>query len=370
VNSQNSSSVSLPFANLDWVSDDSTISFGYQSDRFGGKYSFKKSNITSFGAVQGWVQFGGPDAHLKISAGNDNDSTYADPLGADPGPRVYTGGTGNNWQAHKNPDNITQGNGVVLNGVWRGLTVDLAASQFTVTPRKTQTPKPGTVNTYGDTEDMDLQYGGRVGYQLGGFGKLNLSYILAYTRLASKFGWDTQTLTLTATAADAEVYTHHYAAFAGLTPVSGLGVTLGYSGIVTKYLDEYWTINGIMTATFPLIWKHAVNLNLRYTGLLAGALRLRTDNSMTVYTDKNYSTLDLSGASWGQDYNAAASGKNYAEIQHFFLWNGLGAEYDLAQFGGGRKVMLTLYARNLLRQELANSRVEVQEYRYIRVVFA
>jgi hypothetical protein len=283
VNDQNTRTVTLPFTNPDWVSDDSNISARYESDWVGGKYTFNKSNITNFGAVQGWVKFGNPDTYLKVIAGNDNDSTYADSLGADPGLRIYTGDTGKNWQATRNPDNITQGNGLVLNGVLGNLTLDFAGSRFNATPQKTQTPKPGTVNTYGDTENIDFQYGGRIGYRFGDFGRVNASYILEYSKLASKYGWDTKNLEIVATAPDAEIFTHYFGVYGTVTPIKEFGVTLGYSGIITKYLDQYWSIAGDMDTTFPFVWKHAVNLNLRYNGLLAGALRLRTDNSMTIH---------------------------------------------------------------------------------------
>jgi hypothetical protein len=87
---------------------------------------------------------------------------------------------------------------------------------------------------------------------------------------------------------------------------------------------------------------------------------------MTIYKDKNYNTFEIAGAAWTQDYNASSAGQNYAEIQRFFLWNGLGAEYDLAQFGEGRKITLNCYARNLLRQDTAQSGLIEQEYLFIR----
>ena len=369
VNEKDSQSFKFPFSGLDWLSDDSNISTGFETDWFGANYSFKRSNITNFGAVRGWVKFGWPDLYLKIIAGNDNDFTYADPLGADPGLRVYTGAVGNNWKDNVNPDNITQGNGIALNGVWNGLTLDLAASEFSLTPRKTQTVKPGTVAEYGDIEDKSFKYGGRIGCLLGDLGKVNASYFMDYNKVGTQYSWNPQTLELVAQAANAEVFNHYYGIFATLTPFDNFGATLGYSGVATKYLDEYFSVSGNMETTYPLILKHGVNLNFRYNGLLNGALRLRNDNSMTIFKDKNYSCFEVTGtATWGADYNTTSVGKNYAEIQHFFLWNGLGIEYDLKWFEG---LMLSLYTRNLFRHDIATSNPNIvqQEYKVVRNEF-
>jgi hypothetical protein len=362
---QDTQAVSFPFSNMDWLSDDSTISMGYQSAWYGGKYTFKKSNIVNFGAAQGWVKFGAEDARLKIIAGNDNDFTYADSLGADPGLRVYTGGaTVKEWQAHENPDNITLGNGIALSGFFKGWTLDLAASEYSVTPQKTQTPKSGTINDYGDTEDLSYQAGGRIGYAAGGFAKINVSYIVEYDQSASKYGWDSGG-NIAPGSADAERWIHRGGVFATATPVKDVGITLGYSANITKYLDEYYSSAGNLETTFPLIWKHAVNLNARYNGLFGGKLRLRTDNSMTIYKDKNYSVFDVANAAWTLNYNYRSDGKNYAEIQHFFLWNGLGVEYDLARIEN-RKIMLAFYGRNLLRIDQAGSNIIEQRYTFSR----
>jgi hypothetical protein len=362
---QDTQAVSFPFANLDWLSDDSNISMGYQSSWFGGKYTFKKTNIASFGAAQGWVKFGVEDVYLKIIAGNDNDFTYADPLGADPGLRLYTGGTTvKDWQAHENPDNITLGEGIGLSGFFKGFTLDLAASEYTATPQKTQTPKTNTVNEYGNTEDLSYQFGGRIGYAAGGFAKINASYISEYDQSASKYGWNSGGA-IVPNSADAERRIHRGGIFATLTPVKNLGATLGYSANITQYLDEYYSAAGNLETTFPLIWKHAVNLNARYNGLFRGKIRLRTDNSMTVYKDKNYSVFDVSNAAWTLDYNYRSDGKNYAEIQHFFLWNGLGVEFDLAKIKN-RKIMLAFYGRNLLRIDQARSNIIEQQYMFSR----
>jgi hypothetical protein len=362
---QDTQSVSFPFAGLDWLSDDSTISMGYQSSWYGGKYTFKKSNIVSFGAVQGWVKFGVEDIYLKVIAGNDNDFTYADSLGADPGLRLYTGGaTVKDWQAHENPDNITLGNGIGLSGFFKGCTLDLAAGEYTATPQKTQTPKPNTVNEYGDTEDLSYQFGGRIGYAAGDFARANISYIIEYDQAASKYGWNSEGVLVPASA-DAERWIHRGGIFGTLTPIKDLGVTLGYSANVTKYLDEYYSAIGSLETTFPVIWKHAVNLNARYKGLLDGKIRLRTDNSMTVYKDKNYSVFDVTNAAWTLNYNYRSDGKNYAEIQHFFLWNGLGIEVDLVKIKN-RKIMLAFYGRNLLRIDEAASNIIEQQYAFAR----
>jgi hypothetical protein len=369
---QDTRAASFSFSNLDWLGEDSNISMGYQSSWFGGKYTFKKTNIAAFGAVQGWVKFGVENIYLKIIAGNDNDFTYADPLGADPGLRLYTGGaTVKDWQAHENPDNITLGNGIGLSGFVKGFTLDLAASEYSATPQKTQTPRSGTVNEYGDTEDLSYQFGGRIGYAVGdahsGAAKINASYIAEYDQAASKYGWDSGG-DIVPVSADAERWIHRGGVFLTLTPLKDLGVTLGYSANITKYLDECYSAIGSLETTFPVIRKHAANLNARYNGLLGGKLRLRTDNNMTIYKDKNYAVFDVNGAAWTLDYNSRSDGKNYAEIQHFFLWNGMGIEYDLAKSAKikDRKIVLVFYGRNLLRKDEAASNIIEQQYTFIR----
>jgi len=366
VNDKNTRVVTMPFSNLDWLGDDSLVGVSYDSNWFGGKFSFKSLNTGISSIVQGWVKFGKPDFYLKIIAGNDNDFTYVDPLGADPGLRVYLGTYGNAWQYYKDPDNITQGNGIALNGVWKGLTLDLAASQYTVVPLKTQSVKPGTANTYGSTEDVNFQYGGRLGWQFGDFAKLNGSYIINYEKYGGRFGWDTVNLIIVPQASNAEIFTHSFGVYGSVTPMEDIGITVGYAAIITKYLDKYWTINGDLETTFPLIWRHGINLNARYGALLDGKLRFRTDNNMTIYKDKNYTVFDILGATWNNDFNPTSRGQNYAEIQHFFLWNGLGIEYDLFRLSEGRRLMVKLYARNLFRQDIAVSNTVEQEYRYTR----
>jgi hypothetical protein len=86
---------------------------------------------------------------------------------------------------------------------------------------------------------------------------------------------------------------------------------------------------------------------------------------MTIYKDKNYSVFDAAGAAWTLNYNYRSDGKNYAEIQHFFLWNGLGIEYDLAKIED-RKLMLSFYGRNLLRIDEAASNIIDQLYTFTR----
>jgi len=362
----------FPFSGMDWVSDDSNLSVGYENDWFGAKYSFKKSNIANFGAVRGWVKFGGTDTYLKIIAGNDNDFTYADSLGADPGLRVYTGAAGDKWTESKDTDNITQeGNGIAVRGAWNDLTLDLAASGFNITPDQTSTVKPGTVAEYGQINNIDFKYGGRMGWQFGEWGKVNASYSIKYEEIGTYFSWDSNG-ELVPKSPKAQIYNHYYGLFGTVKPIEHFEATLGYSGIATKYLDEDYSTDGNLETTYPLILKHGANLNFRYKGLLDGALRLRNDNSMTIFKDKDYSCFEVTGnATWGTDYNPTSIGKSYAEIQHFFIWNGLGVEYDIMEFSSGRRLMLSLYVRNLYRHDIATSNPNIveQEYKFTRNEF-
>ncbi|MDR0909969.1 MAG: hypothetical protein LBM77_09415 [Spirochaetaceae bacterium] len=364
--------LAAPFSNLDWVSDDSKVAFSYQSDFYGGKYTFKKSNITNFGAVQGWVKFGQPDFYLKLSAGNDNSSTYADPLGADPGIRVYTGAAGlSNWNAYTSPDDITGGNGIVLGGYWKGLSLDLAASEFTVTPVRTLPDGSGSANSFKDTKTIAMQYGANVGYDfknLGDFGKVNASYIMEYDQNGSAY-----TLvrgSLQANSSTTQVFNHSIGLYGSLRPFKIAGspfeVTLGYSAVITKYLDYYYSSNMVINTTFPTIWKHGINFNARYNGLLGGALRLRTDNAFTIYKDKDYTVFETGDSNVSMNYNTlpTTTGGLRSEVQHYMLWNGLGVEWDFKTWDNGRHMTLKLYARNLMRND--NAKSAVQKYEFVR----
>ena len=361
---KNRSAFSGPFSGTDWLGEDTNIRLSYETQWFGASWSFDGSNIQELGRVLGWVRFGGPDMYVRILAGNDNDFTFADAQGADPGLRVYMGGTGVAWRNYTNPDNITGGDGIALNMVLRDLTVDLAASRFNVTPLQHEVPPIGS-NEFEINHHRDIQFGGRIGYRIGDFGRVNVSYIMGYTQDANLFTWAGGD-TLTPSRPDAQVYTHSFGVFASLTPLENLGVTVGYAAVVTRFLDDYHSPLGVhMETTFPRVWRNGINLNWRYGGLMDGRLRLRNDNSITFFRDRNYAAFEPASP-WGVNHNATSGGAHLSDVRHLFLWNGLGAEFDLVHFYGERRLVLGFYGRNLFRQVLATNVAGEREYRFIR----
>jgi len=361
---KNRHAFSGPFSGADWLGEDTNIRLRYETPWFGGHWSFDSSNIQDLGRVRAWVRFCGPDTYLRIIAGNDNDFTFADSQGADPGLRVYMGGTGVAWRNYINPDNITRGDGIALNMVLRDLNLDLAASRFNVTPLQHERPPIGS-NDFEINHHRDIQFGGRIGYRIGDFGRVNFSYIMNYVQDAHLFTWAGGNV-LTPSRPDAQIYTHSFGLFASLTPMENLGVTVGYASVVTQFLDSYHSPLGVMLeTTFPRIWRHGINLNWRYSGLMDGRLRIRNDNNFTIFSDRNYSAFEPVSP-WGTNHNATSGGAHLSDVRNLFLWNGLGVEYDLMQFDAERRLVLGFYGRNLFRQVLARNVGGEREYRFVR----
>ncbi|MDR2521217.1 MAG: hypothetical protein LBC72_01505, partial [Spirochaetaceae bacterium] len=109
-----------PFGGFN-ILDDTNVTFGYNGDWYGGKLTVNSGGL---GGIKAWAGFF--ENKLKISAGNDIGYGYADSQGADAGLRVYDdnvrigkddGYTNAGWEtvdSNKNPDNISQDKGILL----------------------------------------------------------------------------------------------------------------------------------------------------------------------------------------------------------------------------------------------------------------
>jgi hypothetical protein len=318
----------------------------YNSNYFGGYYALTQATIAAnkFGAVKAWLQW----KFLRVTLGNDIGSTYADPLGADPVLRIYTGqdGDGNDlWDATVNPDNITRDEGLLLEGLFGPLNVAAAAGLASAGTRFTNNPLNNS-NTFGTTKNSRYRYGGRVGYQIGNFVKVNGSYIIEERMIGEYYDFKANSKEIAAKDARAETYNHQFGLYGSFNLPAGIELTVGYNGVLTSYLTEFYTPaansgTGAMVDTgYPQVFKNGVNLNARFK---AAPLTFRTDNCLSLWEDKNYKQLNSQWPDYG--IQMAATAGNYPVINHFVMWNGVGIDYALAE-----KLNLSLYARNLYSQ--------------------
>ena len=341
--SNNYSYLSLGPLDGNWFTKDSVIRFSYSRENFGGSMVLRPAD---FGTPpwRAWLNIG---PMFRVSAGNDNESLYADAQGADPGFRVYNGTQGDNgWNGSINPDNITQDNGLLLESFLGPVTV--AITGLVLNPGKMVEIIDDGTNTF-VSENRKLRAGARLGSEIGKWGKVNASYFATYERQGASFNaFEGE---LRPTLSGAEFYNHHFGVFAGLAPLENLGVTFGYGGIAVQYLDEFWNrSNGVKQQTVqPSVLYNALMLNARYTDLIPG-LTLRTDHNYTFWTDKNLGSLASNISGWID--RGPLSTTTYPEtpdVGHIVLWNGIGTSYRLGDVLG-----LELYVRNLFRRDFAN----------------
>ena len=324
-----------------WFTKESTILFSYEQERFGGSLRFNPQNW-GIPPWKTWLMLG---PMFRITAGNDIESLYADPQGADPGLRVYNGGAGSNgWNGSLNPDNITQDRGLLLEGFFGAVTAAVAG--FVLEPRD----KPDFINVEGTSEFLEVtgrnfQFGTRIGSEIGEWGKVNASYFLLYDKRAA--GYYEIEGQLFSGSSRTETYTHYFGVYASLTPLENLGVTAGYGGVINKLLDEFWPrqFRTKMETVMPLVLQNGFMLNAKYVDVIPG-LMIRTDHNITYWIDKNLNSL---GAIPGWD-DFGALGKTQhpsaPDVSHLMLWNGLGFGYQL-----NRAIGLEFYIRNLYRKD-------------------
>jgi hypothetical protein len=339
-----STSVTYPFGGFNYK-DDTAVSFSYDGGFYGGSLSLNdlaEDNGDGIGGINVWVKLF--NSLIKISAGTDIGAGYADSLGADPGMRIYNGTTPSTWDANRDPDNITQDQGLLLEFNAAPVTVAVAGQYHASQARSLEIPNSGHTR-WVDVDQREYGYGMRVGSKIGPWGKVNISYVNQYTNIGANNYRLNRDNEVVPAVADAETGTHMFGAYASLTPLRELGVSIGYDGIYTKYLDEFYSAGAMVKALLPEVFQNAINLNIRYTGI--PKLTLRTDHNLSFWTDRDYRIFNVPG--WeNSGLNSETLGASYAEVNHLLLWNGLGASY---QFTGIFKV--ELYLRNLFRQDSA-----------------
>jgi hypothetical protein len=265
-------------------------------------------------------------------------------LGADPGLRIYNGSVPRDWAVYKNPDNITQDEGLLLEGFFEPLTVALAGKLHSSIVVPKAVPNSGLLK-WEDAEDRSFQYAARVGSKIGNLGTVNGSYILQYRKTSGNYDFLGQELV--AVKPDAEVYTHLFGIYTSVKPAEDLDLTIGYAGIYTKYLNEFYRIGKSVETLVPAVLQNGINLNARYTGI--SKLSLRTDHNVSFWIDRDYSIFGITG--WEDSGLLSQSGgATSAELGHLLLWNGAGAAYELT-----RTLELSIYVRNLYRSDTASN---------------
>jgi hypothetical protein len=349
----------------DWISD-AGFSVGYDGGFFGGTLGMgtttlngrakEVSDVGKFTTLKAWIKPFGD--YLRFTAGVGIGSGYADSLGANIGMRIYNGTEQDSWDADRDPDNITQDQGALLEGFYGPFSLAIAARYYNPTVfalnlnPTTPAPVPGSGEDFRYTDwiyknQVEYSYGFRLGYKIGDFGKVNGSYILEFSNYYGEnqnfYGPDRDN-NIVPLFGNSETTRHMFGVYAGLKPFSGFDVSLGYNGIVTKYLDEFYSLNTWQETSMPMVYQQALNLYLRYTGLDRWVFR--TDHNVSFWTDQNYTIFGTSIKDRGVLSKSQNTG--LADVNHILVWNGLGINYELTNTW-----KLDLYARNLFRQDAA-----------------
>jgi hypothetical protein len=209
-------------------------------------------------------------------------------------------------------------------------------------------------------DEAEYSYGARAAWKFGELAKVNASWLIEYSSIGGTgiYGLDRDrnVVPLVATAKTAH---HLFGLYGTVYPLSGLGISLGYNGIATKYCDEIYSsaTNTWDNTTMPLVYKQAVNLNLRCK---TGPWTFRTDNVLNFWYDKNYTIFGINAPSKKiGDLGIAAESQSsgYADVNHLVLWNGLGIGCQFTPTLKGE-----LYARNLYRSDKAADTGPKQEH--------
>jgi hypothetical protein len=346
---------------------DSNLYITYTGAKFGGTFgiSVEEKYMAKVGTLKAWLQ---PLGWLKISGGIDMDADYIDNLDADPGMRIYNGDTQADWAAYRNPDNITQNQGIMLESFLGPATLAFAGRYYEPTVHAIDIN--GAANNHTEwvyVNEARYSYGARAAWRFGDRAKVNASWLIEYSNYGDKqqnFYNIDRDGNVVPTVATAETARHLFGLYGSVYPLSALGISLGYNGIATKYCDEFYNL-GTYTwdnTAMPLVYKQAVNLNMRYK---AGPWTIRTDNVLNFWTDKNYQIFGISNRNNKiEDMGIVAESQagDYADVNHLLLWNGLGAGYQFTP-----TIKAELYARNLYRVDnAADTGPQRQTYQFNR----
>jgi hypothetical protein len=333
----------LPFGGFNWV-DDTAVSFSFDGLYYGGNLSLDDKD--GVGGIKIWVK---PWSFLKITAGNDIGAGYADSVDADPGMRVYTGAASStsSWDESKNPDNITQDKGALLESFIGPFTLAFAGQYYDGAVLSLEVnPNINEHSKWVNVQQKKYGYGARVGSAIGAWGKINVSYVNQYSNIAGNNYRLNSDMEAVPNIADAEKTIHMFGLYASLTPpVEGLAVSLGYAGVFTQYVDEFYRGLTPVKTLVPSVYQQGLNLNARYKRI--DKLTLRTDHNYSFWTDRDYSTFGIPGrGNYGLD--STVEGAALVNVNHWLLWNGFGAAYQFTPV-----FKLNFYVRNLYRSDTA-----------------
>jgi hypothetical protein len=336
-----------PFGGFN-IFNDTWVAFGYNSDWFGGKFSINHGGL---GGVRAWIGF--LNNKIKVSAGNDIGYGYADSQGAAAGLRVYDDHLRNKKDAfqvveidsNKNPDNITRDKGILFEFDLDPVKIALAGGGNMEDIAKNM----GSVISDNRSNDPlyghNLQYGLNVGGRIGPSVRVNGAYIFQTVKDASGYEYNGTADRIIAKGPDSEISTHTFGVFASYYPFGNdtLGITLGYAGVLEKYLDEFSTNS---RTSMPTVLKNGVNLTARYQ---TDKFIIKTDHNYSFWSDKNYKIYYLYYPDPMRmiDYGLlpeSSSSSEVSDINHTFIWNGIGASYRFTPVFEG-----SVYTRNLLR---------------------
>jgi hypothetical protein len=348
------------------VFSDTNVSFGYNGGgggwgglaSYGGKFTLSGDGDKALlGGVRAYLGFW--DDKIKITGGNDIGYGYADSQGADAGLRVYDDNvrTNNNGynddddttvDSSKNPDNITQDKGLLIELDFDPLKIAIAGSGNISDFAKNM----GSVMSASNNDAIyghSLQYGMNVGGKIGDIAKIHGAYIVQSVKLETSYEYNSSVDGIIANAPDAKTTTHLFNVYASVYPFSNdsLGITVGYAGVFSQYLKEF-SVNS--QTNMPQVLKNGINLTARYK-LFDDKLTIKTDHNFSFWSDKNYKIYYLykTDAQKMKDYGLLAksnASSDVSDVEHTFLWNGIGATYQFTPLLEG-----SLYARNLIRTD-------------------
>ena len=341
--------------------EDAEITIRYEGERFGGQIGVVQGGLGGFNA---WVRL---IPQFRVSVGTALDSEHADTLGAPYALRIFTGSFRGQWNAFREPDNIAEDEGLMLDFIFSPLTISVVATRndilnqfFDGRPDNNPIDRPiqGAVAL-----DRRWQYGGRIALDIGDFGAVGVSYIVQYETVGNRFGWTNPPVVtglpiqFVARQANAEVFNHLFGAYASLTPMGNLGITAAWVGEITQLVDSFIpTGQHEPTApAWPTLFRQAINFNARFTGI--PGFTFRTDNNFTFWEDLNYNFFQIAGIT-DIGLQPRSAGEAVATVGHRVLWNGLGAFYNVTDNWD-----VGIYARNLRRiTEAGDYRIAINEF--------
>ena len=332
----------IPFGGTDWGG--THVRFGFNVDRFGGAFSVNRNGL---GDVRAWVNF--LDGRLRITGGNDIGYSFANTQGGnlrvfDDHVRNVGEGEAENPRVdtYKSPDDITGGEGVLIEVMLDPITIAIAAGGLVDTGRVLMTSSG--VWTQEAVFGHSIRYGLNVGGRIGDIARVNVAYIFESERDETQFTFNHAAGEVVAIRPDAHIMTHQFGLFGSVYPFrnEALGITVGYAGVLVRYLDEFSVDSETI---MPTVLKHGINLAAQYR---LGNLTVRTDHNYSFWSDRNYRIFNLHRPHVSlADHGLASRGTiadSFADVNHSLLWNRVGVSYRFTDVFEG-----SVTVRNLLR---------------------